>query len=608
MVGTAVTTALALVINVMTSNLPPWTQRFQGFSGWGLGVTAILVVFLSVLGWVSQQREGVPFNELTLGRHRRILASKVQADCAHLLEPLRSDWLHIELSQVSDLVSKRSRENTPSKDIGTHYQESSGELLLVGAAGSGKSTQVLLLTEKLLSKAAEQREEPIPAVFQLSAWTSQAASLENWLSTALHELYGVPESISHEFVRSGEILPILDGLDEVPPSERLKCITQINEFRRRIGLPIVVTSRDFTAKKRLRLRRCVHVDPVPTAEVKDYLHRHRLDDLLDRATADPSLFSFLRSPLILTLIREVQAMDPQRELSNEERLETLALAFVEQVALSLAKKTRYRHGNTIKWLAWFSIEITFSDSKTFDARALRPRLLPTWAKWLVRMGPFYIAHILVAMALGIIPATAFCIGAWKFPRLPIGSLNFSRPLALLGFRVGVIVAGVADIIFTLASGSPWKGLLWYPLAPLLGLYGGLWHNIFFPTSSPPQGSQIFQSTRSAVLAGLPFGLVVASIAWAESGHLISSGALRLGAAVFFMLSFSFGLLFVLDQLLIRGLLKILGRLPWRYTRFLDSLVEQGLFIKTNQGYGFRHPLLLQVFTKLLEDEPKTPEK
>jgi predicted NACHT family NTPase len=57
----------------------------------------------------------------------------------------------------------------------------------------------------------------------------------------LNERNNVPKKVAAAWVESEQILPLLDGLDEVAPEHRNACVEAINNFRREYGLlPITV--------------------------------------------------------------------------------------------------------------------------------------------------------------------------------------------------------------------------------------------------------------------------------------------------------------------------------------------------------------------------------
>ena len=57
---------------------------------------------------------------------------------------------------------------------------------------------------------------------------------------ALNEQYDVPRKTGQAWVEADQILPLLDGLDEVALEHRAACVEAINSFRQEHGLlPLV---------------------------------------------------------------------------------------------------------------------------------------------------------------------------------------------------------------------------------------------------------------------------------------------------------------------------------------------------------------------------------
>ena len=159
---------------------------------------------------------------------------------------------------------------------GTHitevYDAAEGELLILGAPGSGKTTLLLELARDLLSRAEHDEQHPLPVVFNLSSWASKQQPLTDWLVEELNHTYQVPRSQGQAWVDSDQILPLLDGLDEVAPTERTACIETINTYRQEHGLlPIVVSSRSadyLTQSARVGYGGAVAVLPLTQQQVE----------------------------------------------------------------------------------------------------------------------------------------------------------------------------------------------------------------------------------------------------------------------------------------------------------------------------------------------------
>lgn len=101
-----------------------------------------------------------------------------------------------------------------------------GQLLILGAPGSGKTTALLTLAQALLAQADITGIE-IPYIFELSAWPKTEPDIASWLMAQLAFEHNIKETVSREWILNGQLLPLLDGLDELATDRRQACIEPI---------------------------------------------------------------------------------------------------------------------------------------------------------------------------------------------------------------------------------------------------------------------------------------------------------------------------------------------------------------------------------------------
>jgi DNA-binding SARP family transcriptional activator len=106
-------------------------------------------------------------------------------------------------------------------------------LVVLGPAGSGKSTLAMLLTVELATR--RRPDEPVPVLLSLDSWQSGEEHLHTWLRRRLAEEYPVlldagrfGASAIADLVADRRILPILDGLDELPARRRSAALRALN--------------------------------------------------------------------------------------------------------------------------------------------------------------------------------------------------------------------------------------------------------------------------------------------------------------------------------------------------------------------------------------------
>ncbi|MFE6787820.1 hypothetical protein ACFVFF_36750 [Streptomyces sp. NPDC057680] len=228
-------------------------------------------------------------------------------------------------------------------------------LLLTGAAGSGKSTAARELTLRLLD--VRQTGGPVPVLVNMSTWNPEQDHLDTFIGRQLELNYASgrgsrrgrraarrvrplpPGSLVRELVEQRRILPILDGLDELP---RLLWPTARRELARTLGADdrafvLVCTSEsaeelipwEFSGRPDIRAAR---MTPVAPASSMAFLRgasgggSARWDGVEREIAADPDgpLASALGTPLMIDLARTVYAAGSARpdELCDREALAT----------------------------------------------------------------------------------------------------------------------------------------------------------------------------------------------------------------------------------------------------------------------------------------------
>jgi hypothetical protein len=125
-----------------------------------------------------------------------------------------------------------------------------GRLALLGEPGAGKTMLMVRLVLDLLARRAYGG--PVPILVSLASWNPADQDLWGWLGAQLlidHPGLASPRPAGREeptraaaLLASGLILPLLDGLDEIPDQIRGPAINRINDALRP-GQPLVVTCR-----------------------------------------------------------------------------------------------------------------------------------------------------------------------------------------------------------------------------------------------------------------------------------------------------------------------------------------------------------------------------
>ncbi|MCX5562858.1 NACHT domain-containing protein [Streptomyces sp. NBC_00038] len=217
-------------------------------------------------------------------------------------------------------------------------------LVALGPAGSGKTTFAVLLTLGLLRTREEN--DPVPVLLSLASFDPARESAHGWLSRRLAadypaladaEAYG-PTAID-DLLAGHHVLPVLDGLDELPVPAHTAVLTALNDTLD-AHTPLVLTCRTSAYTTAVThagvLAGAAVIEPTPVRPV-DALAllrlatspgpRHeRWDELTRHVSRHPDgpVARALASPLMVGLARAVYADadgDPS-ELADRGRFPT----------------------------------------------------------------------------------------------------------------------------------------------------------------------------------------------------------------------------------------------------------------------------------------------
>ncbi|MFD8993902.1 NACHT domain-containing protein [Streptomyces abikoensis] len=206
-------------------------------------------------------------------------------------------------------------------------------LALLGAAGSGKTTLAVLLTMELLrrrlaGRAGDASTEglPVPVLLSLTSWDPDREEFGAWFTRRLAEDHpGLPRIGGRHPARelwstSGSVLlPVLDGLDEMPGARRSAAVKALN--RALYDRPLIITSRtaEFDAlspETVLGHTAVIEARPVTATAAVAYLTHSAAPDASPRwepvftevrERPDGPLAGALSTPLMLSLARTVYA-------------------------------------------------------------------------------------------------------------------------------------------------------------------------------------------------------------------------------------------------------------------------------------------------------------
>ncbi len=334
----------------------------------------------------------------------------------------------------------------PDTTIVKVYDEADGELLILGEPGSGKTTLLLELTCDLINRSKSDETLQIPVVFNLSSWALKRQPLNKWLIEELNIKYQVPLKLGQFWIEHDQVLPLLDGLDEVALAHCEACVEAINAYRREHMVSIVVCSRSneyYSQAKRLQLHSAVTVQPLTIQQIDDYLFKvgEQLKVLHDALSRDTSLQELATNPLMLsvmTLAYHGKSVGDLSSLDSDAVRHQVFDAYIERMFKVNRAKRLYEPQQNIHWLSWLASKLIEHNQTEFYIERMQLDWLSK--NLLYRLYPSVIVGLIFGLCVGFVYGLYF-----TFARIPYTDL-------LLGVRCGFLIGFLNWLLFTFLNG------------------------------------------------------------------------------------------------------------------------------------------------------------
>jgi hypothetical protein len=354
----------------------------------------------------------------------------------------KPDAIHHLASLLLQTAQFSERILPPGTSIVQVYEQSHQKLLILGVPGAGKSTLLYHLALHLVEQAEQNSADSLPIIFPLSTWAVKPRPLEQWMSEQLTQIYKVPKNLSSHWIQSEQIIPLLDGLDEMDKEARPLCIQAINTYHRDYAHALVVCSRsaEYTTAaipERLTLQNAVVVQPLEIAQVETTLLQggKALAALRAAYKKNVALRDLATTPLMLNLLiltyQGVGVSDLPTK--GDELQRQLLTRYVQRMIKPRGDTSLYPQQQTYSWLHWLAEQMRSQQQTVFILEQLQPDWLPQQVRSLYNRSIRVIGGLLFGLCGGLIGGLAGWLIGW-----------------LSGGLIGGLIGGV---LFTLVGGQ-----------------------------------------------------------------------------------------------------------------------------------------------------------
>nr|SBO93313.1 transcriptional regulator, XRE family [Nonomuraea gerenzanensis] len=581
-------------------------------------------------------------------------------------EPMPLPWRSTERRELVDRPGVIARGAVAFPGLPMHIKDMAsrfralpcGRLVILGGPGTGKTTlAVQLLLELLRTREPGER---VPVLVSAARWDERVhPRLQDWLASFLAMDYpalraealgpGIPEALAAR----GELLPVIDGLDELPEHARTDMLRALNRSMCENDQLILTCRTDQFAESVdelgdvLRAAAVIEPQPMDPGAAADYLEaclpsipRPAWSQVLQslRTGAAPALAQVTSTSLGLWLVRVTyiatradpaplleygrgSAADLRDHLCDEL---IPALVSTRPPADGPAQPFRPQHAWTPeqvdRWLTYLCRELSVSEVDTRDLAWWHlARHTPNWsARWWSGIAVGAVACLVFVLVGGSPPVGAgvgvlamllmvLMTGSW-FRETPghadfhlRGKLSDLARVLPAGLCVGVLGAVIGWLTGSLLKDEE-AGMV---AAEQVGLLSGIGFVVVLSliqwverpatdaTARSPRST--WQADRNLtvmrIVSGLAVGVIGGFIVWRGQLNLIEGIGVGLVGLLFGLLLGSHHAWLAYNLTVPR--LATRGSLPLRAMDFLDDAHRLGLLRTEGPYYQFRHVELQQ---------------
>lgn len=356
-------------------------------------------------------------------------------------------------------------------DLFYEFKTNIKRLLIVGDPGSGKTLLLLRFAEFLIDARNNPGIDRVPVIVDSGSWRNEELTFTKWLERQLPNALGesgISKQFAKELIQNNQILPLIDGFDEIPTNHRTSFLNSLNIFLRNSqnqseknysGPELILCSRTNEFKMDpiiLEVFGVIEIQPLKRKIVKKELNKLISQNnvtaglLLKSLNNEPSLQQALDTAFYVHVALALYAKSWEYNLAsfkneNKEKLQrTLIKSYLDQELQLLVDCTKYSFDEAKRWLSWlaYSLEVN-RKGLAFEFADLQPSWLRNTLMNKLTYG------FLFGVSFGVLAGIVFgSIGGLIF------STEFGVDLGILTAVLGGVSAGIAGGIIFAIVGIP----------------------------------------------------------------------------------------------------------------------------------------------------------
>ncbi len=139
---------------------------------------------------------------------------------------LRRLPFHFAKANTANLPFVKYDGDEVKEALAENFEMGNGRLLVLGDAGTGKTTLLLQLALELM----KTQPQALPVVVNLATWTSKFTKLHDWLLAVLPAETGANKTLAIQLLLEKRLVLLFDGFDEIQEEDRRSCLDAIGQY------------------------------------------------------------------------------------------------------------------------------------------------------------------------------------------------------------------------------------------------------------------------------------------------------------------------------------------------------------------------------------------